>query len=96
MFTIGQKVLSRTNTLGKDEIASHTVTRVNGRDECWCDGAHKAEDCWLAAFLYPDTDECRAFLEDGIAMTARHKAEDAEYMTRTYQLNNALIRAGLK
>ena len=49
-----------------------------------------------AAFLYPDTPECVQFLETGIAISARHKKENVEYMSATYEFNNDLIRKGLK
>lgn len=97
MFKIGTKVIFRGNhneTL-KPMIKSGTVTKI-GKDTVWLDYAHKSEDQVYAAFLYPDNDVCREFLERGIAITLRHKAEDTAYMSETYALNNALVRDGLK
>ncbi len=96
-FKIGTKVIFRGNdneTL-QPLIKSGTVTKV-GRDTVWLDNAHKVEDQVFAAFLYPDTLECRAFLEEGITLTQKHKQEEAEYMAKTYQLNNELVRKGEK
>lgn len=97
MFKVGDKVIcTRTELCKIGVIEEHTVSKISTKDYCWCDNAHKQEDCWLAAFLYPDTPECREFLQKGIDMAERHKKEENEYMTETYQFNNKLVRAGLK
>lgn len=96
-FKVGTKIVYRGNdndTL-KPILKRGTITKI-GRDTVWLDNAHKPEDQVYAVFLYPDTPECVQFLETGILMTERHKAEEDEYMKATYEFNNDLIRKGLK
>jgi hypothetical protein len=96
-FKLNDKIVYR----GNDNDTLHpilkrgTVTKL-GKDTVWLDNHHKPEDQVYSAFLYPDSPESVAFLEEGIALTLRHKAEDAEYMTKTYKFNNELVRKGLK
>lgn len=97
MFKVGTAIIFRGNANDTliPMIKSGIVTKV-GRDIVWLDNAHETEDQVFAASLYPDTEECRNFLQDGIAMTLRHKAEQDAHRTITYQFNNDLIRKGLK
>lgn len=97
MFKVGQKIIFQQNhpdTLVPQVVAG-TVTKV-GKDTVWLDNAYKAEDQVYAAFIYPDTPECRQFIADGIALNLRHKQEQDERMKLTYQFNNELVRQGLK
>ena len=76
-------------------IKEGLITKV-GRDTVWLDGAHKPEDQVYAAFLYPDTPECREFLQAQIDLRAKIKKMEDEFMVYTYQFNNELVRKGLK
>jgi hypothetical protein len=76
-------------------IKSGTITKV-GRDTVWLDNAHKPEDQVFAAFLYPDTPECRQFLQAQIDLRAKIRKMEDEFMAYTYQFNNELVRKGLK
>lgn len=97
MFKLHTAVIYRGNNNHTliPEIKSGVITKV-GRDTVWLDNAHKSEDQVYAAFLYPDTPECRAFLQAGIDLSLKHQAEQTTRMTEEYQFNNALVRAGLK
>ena len=96
-FAIGTKIIFRGNnnqTLAPI-IKEGIITKIH-KDLAWIDNAHKMEDCLYTAFLYPDTEESRAFLMEGIELTLRHKKEEDAYMKKTYQFNNELIRKGMK
>lgn len=76
-------------------IKEGLITKV-GRDTVWLDGAHKPADQVYAALLYPDTPECREFLQAQIDLRKRIKQMEDEFMAYTYQFNNELVRKGLK
>lgn len=76
-------------------IKEGVITRVGTRS-VWLDHNHKPEDQVYAAFLYPDTPECREFLQAGIDLRTKIKKMEDEFMAYTYQFNNELIRKGLK
>ena len=94
-FKIGTEIIYRDTDGINTIIKSGTITRI-GKDTVWLNNKHKPEDQVYSAFLYPNTEECKAFLQRGIDMSTRHKLEEAEYMTETYKLNNDLVRKGLK
>ena len=96
-FPIGTKIIFQgyDNQTRALMIKAGIITKTS-KDLAWIDNAHKMEDCIYAAFLYPDTEESRAFLTEGIELTLRHKKEEDEYMKKTYQFNNELIRKGMK
>lgn len=96
-FKVGAKIIYITQDDSRNSfIKEGTVTKVKGFMEMWIDNRHKAEDCLYQSFAYPDIPECRQFLQAGIDMKKRHKAEEDEYMKQTYILNNQLVREGLK
>lgn len=97
MFALNTPVIfiGNNNETLTPEIKSGVITRV-GKDTVWLDNKHKPEDQVYAAFLYPDTPECRKFLQDSVDLILRHKKEQADFMARTYQFNNELVRKGLK
>lgn len=96
-FKIGTRVIFRGSNgdLTNPGIKSGTITKI-GRDTVWLDHAHKSEDQVYATFLYPDTTESHALLQEGIDLTNRQKKEQDEYMKKVYEFNNSLVRAGLK
>jgi len=49
-----------------------------------------------SAFLYPDTQECRDFLVEGLQLAIRHQEEKNARMSKVYEFNNQLVRAGQK
>ena len=97
MFKLGVKVIwsGNHNTTLVPLIKEGTITRV-GKETVWLDHQHKAEDQVYASFLWPDTPECRAFLEESLAKRKEYKAWEDDYMKRTFELNNKLIREGAK
>ena len=96
MFTIGTKIiyLDATDSSKTPTTKEGVVTKIVDKQTVQLDGS-KDSYCF-AAFLYPDTLECRDFLADNTAMIMRHKQEQSEFMTRTYQFNNELIKSGKK
>lgn len=74
------------------KLFSGLITKED-KDIAWLYGAGFP---LYAAFLYPDTAECRQHLLDGIALRQRQQQETDDYMTLTYQLNNKLVQEGLK
>jgi hypothetical protein len=96
-FKIGTRVVfqGNHNSTLVPMIKEGLITKV-GKDTVWLDNAHKSEDQVYAAFLYPDTPECRAFLQAQLDLRARIKQMEDEFMVYTYQFNNELVRKDLK
>lgn len=101
-FKVGDKIirLDRRFVGGEEKelIVTNTVTKVRHQTihMMWVDHHHKEEDCLYQVYAYPDIPESRQFLQDKLDLNARHKKEQAEFMSRTYEFNNELIRKGLK
>jgi hypothetical protein len=94
MFKEGQHVIwVDTDDKMVPRINHGTVKQVLNRDEVVLVG-HKYPH--LAAFMYPETVECIGFLQQGIDLTLRHKAEADKRFTEVLQFNNELVRKGLK
>lgn len=94
MFKPNQKVIWLITDVDprKSQIASGIV-KTSGKYETYIQGQ---EYPYMSAFLYPDTPECQKHLQAGMDMNKRHKEEENEYMCKTYQLNNQLVRDGFK
>ena len=96
-FKVGAKIIYITQDDNMNSfIKEGTVTKVKNSMEMWIDNRHKTEDCLYQSFAYPDIPECRQFLQAGIDMRKRYKAEEDEYMKQMHILNNQLVRKGLK
>ena len=86
---------NRNTDVSVQEIKSGTVTKI-GKAAVWLDHQHKSEDQLYTAFVWPDTEETRALLNDILAMSARHKTESLDMLSRELELSNKLIREGVK
>jgi len=97
MFKIGQKIifLDTNHVTRKSQIKEATVTKV-GKEAIWLDNEHRGVDQVLPAFCFPDVPDCRELLTEHLSMTARHKKEESEAMRKLYQLNNEMVKLGLK
>jgi hypothetical protein len=91
MFKVGQNIIySNSTDDGIRSIKTGKVTKV-GKDTVWLDGKTKAEDQVYAAFLWPDIEETRTFLQEWCDKTNEYKTWEDDWQKRMYQLNNKLI-----
>ena len=99
MYSIGKKVVYVASdwSIGVEHrVIKHCVVTKAGKGSIWVDNAHRPEDCLYAVYAYPDEPDCVAFLEEQQAMVARHKKENDEFLAKTYEFNNQLVRDGRK
>jgi DNA relaxase NicK len=96
-FKLNQQVIwLDANTATRErEIKQGTITQIR-KDVVWINRQHKPENCFYAAFFYPDNEECRELLEDMIAMKARHEAEESAMLARQIQMTHKCAREGTK
>lgn len=74
-------------------IACGVIAKIINRDEVKLEGEKYPR---YAAFLYPDTPECRSFMLEGVQLLIKQNAESDAHMKRTYEFNNELVRKGMK
>ena len=74
-------------------IKTGIILQIINRDEVKLEGEQYRR---YSAFLYPNTTESRDHLLTGILLAIKHKNEQDEYMKSTFQLNNELVKKGLK
>ncbi len=97
MIAIGTKVIWLTDRATK--FNTGTVTKSGksyGEKSVWLDDKHKSEDALLEAFLFVDTNEARQHLNNLMAQTAQHRAEEDAIQRKTYELLNQQVRDGLR